>query len=466
MAEEFNKDRLEAFFKRQLEHYEEDPGNAFWGELEQHIPAKPTPGIWAVLLKWWPSVLLLLALASLSTIIWFQQQKVSSLEQRLSQQRSQIQDLQDSLNTTTTTKAEHISANGIQELSSISGKTNNGSLISSFPEKIIIESRGTTGTIFSGPSLTLDSLFQQSGSMPLLDQYPKFFFGGSSSLSGENNYYTSFIENFEALQTSAAQLLNYSRKDTLPPAWWENDSAKFPYFYYGVGFTGGTSLLALPNPIEGSPFSSDYGYYLHAAIQFSNRWSVATGLQLGYKQLSFSYNTTFNYQPQGEPDQNGRFTHRYEEDADNYFRFKPVLSYQPANNGLDLEEGDPFDMNLSVDYQLRYIQIPLWIRYKLGDNRLAYEVQAGFVFNHLLGAKLDNYGTLFSDDRIELRSIDVEAIGLKSTFTEVGFGNTLLFDLNNAIQATVGFDLRYSLTPIFDDNTFSISGGLGLRYKF
>ena len=478
MEEDLNKDGLEEFFKGRLEHYEEDPGDALWGSLQEQIPPKPKHWFGGVFGGKFLLALPIAVFIALLSMLYMQQLKTQQLLTKVAVQEDKIEQLELSLEQ----KLDEIGEEKTKPIASpqVNEREQTGKQMKTQVEEV---RKGTKTEHLQRTTAKNNSkkITSKNGStelekeqnIPQIEQknspstekiLPEKIQVQANATKGEP---VSNLETLVAWNPLIALEMPFSileREDTLALDFTAAKSKGGSKLYYNAGGLVGTTFFSFPSVFKSS-FSTDVGFYLHAAFELNDRWAIVSGIQMINKNIQLTLNQNFTYQPIGELNSDGERNHRYEINLEDIFLLKTNFLYKEDIVG-NLLEGDPFFMESKVDYNLRYFQIPLLLRYKVGEGTIASEFQGGIIYNHLFGGKSELQSVSFSDPRVRVQSYNLEPVQLNNTFTEITFGNILVYKFHPKIHFSADFQIRYSLGRILGQKTFATGLGLGIRYQF
>ncbi len=145
-----------------------------------------------------------------------------------------------------------------------------------------------------------------------------------------------------------------------------------------------------------------------------------------------------------------------------------ALSNQRVNDGRDLQEGDPFQLDLQYQDEIQYFQVPLFIRYKMGKGKYRFTLKSGFVQKFLVDEKIKISSVNPKFDRLEndMSNILNSQTSASTTSVDVlfGAGAEYRLSLRNSIHLQSTFS--YSLKEIYPGlKPFSVGLQLGLQHK-
>jgi hypothetical protein len=226
-------------------------------------------------------------------------------------------------------------------------------------------------------------------------------------------------------------------------------------FYFSLN--GGTLATVFNNPLNKSRSevleSNSPGFHLYntvrdeitllAGIQFNKKWSLETGVGYRNNRLSLFDAQEFNYSGENtiDYDIHGNPIVAYTNNTDQ----TPVFRYEIINNlqsqGGDIQEGDPFYLNAFFKYNNRYLSLPLWLKYRIGNRRLHLYAKSGIAWNILTVSNKNLNDSNLSDERLSLEKVQIKNDALSETFMEIGFAGGIEYDLG--ARTSIGLEALY-----------------------
>ncbi|MCB0651379.1 MAG: outer membrane beta-barrel protein [Saprospiraceae bacterium] len=475
MANRYNNDDLEGFFNRRMKDYEEVPRPEMWDRIGASIPPKP-PIAWWKKQQWWlGAVLAFILLLSL-----WQYQRLLQFEKIIDQQRADIEALK---NDRSSRPEKGIS--GFDEVNPAASENLNEA---SYGEDKLLESNSTNGNRFNNPVATIANepgnlnfiphkilIAQETSSVETLptkitELQPQLpLLPESVKKTGKVNFLGT--QRFAMLE---APVLPFDQKVKIDPV-----KSKAGFYF---SFNGGSLATFYNNPLNKSKnevTASDVpGFHLSntvrdeftilAGIQFTKKWSLETGV--GYRnnrlglfdsqQFNYSGEHTISYDVDGNPV--GSYTNNTDQ--------SPVFRYQIVNNlqsqGMDIEDGETFQLDAFFKYNNRYLSLPLWLRYRIGNKRLHLYAKTGMAWNILTVSHKNLGDSNLSDERLTLEKVQIKNDALNESFLELGMASGVEYDLG--LRSSIGMEALYyhSLASVLTtkQNAFGLS--LALKYHF
>jgi hypothetical protein len=151
---------------------------------------------------------------------------------------------------------------------------------------------------------------------------------------------------------------------------------------------------------------------IDAIYELSDRWRLASGLQLADKGYLFSIETVFI-----------------------------------ATDGIDPESGP--SVRINERYHYRYLSVPLVIRYSIGGRRFRFEpgigISADYLLNHYSVQRME-----FSDGKTQVKRIQDNTTDFRDLCASACMELTASIQLNESLAIRFGPRARYQLTPVAD----------------
>ena len=466
MAEEWNQDRLEEFFKGHLGEYQEDPGDAMWGEISLHIPPKPVPSWWLFLKKMFVP-LLATAVPTVLIFAFLQHKKINQLSQRMEAQSHQIEHLKTQLESYTDleTPFEEV------EKESLSPVQNKESLNQTFLLKNSHKSLFPIVKNQQKNTLRAEQKIKTGQASQFLE----------AARSKETQSPISSVQLLSRQDAGQLARLSVQRpallKTDVPQigrTFLENKKKDGPQFFYAAYFE--ILQAGFSDPIyqsDQSGVSKKYnqtnnGYGIHAGIQLNEHWSVQSGFGLRNFRFHINDAIVFNFDDaDGQLDQEENLLINYTYPETGPLQFTTLGKHQIFNDGEDLENGDNFLLFVNANYQLSYYNLPLWMHYQFGQNRLHFRIGAGLNYHFLQGDKSENLQADFSDGRAENLGTRIELNGLKPSFLELGLEAGVHYDLNEKWILGLQWTTLKTIQPMYNSvQPWSYGLKTQLSYRF
>jgi len=196
------------------------------------------------------------------------------------------------------------------------------------------------------------------------------------------------------------------------------------------------------------------------SIQYQNsRWSILSGIN--YTTYGQSSNLLADAFTQSDATLSNPSKLRLATSAGNIIPESSVIQSLTSSN-QDQKEGSAMSPNVYQDFN--YIEIPVWVKYKVLDGKIDFNVFGGFNTNLLVNNKVYvEQGT----DRILLGTTDnLSPVHYTST-VGLGIEYQLIYNIRFNLEPT----FKYSLTPINQNEmirNYPYAFGImtGMRFKF
>lgn len=190
-----------------------------------------------------------------------------------------------------------------------------------------------------------------------------------------------------------------------------------------------------------------------ATRQFTNHWGLQTGLIYSYTGIGISPQKVYAFQ-----DPAGDIAFKYITSS-GYAYIKPGFGPPPA-----------FGDSLTVEskHQLKSINIPLSVKYRMGKNKLTVTPGAGIEAGFITSAKAE---VELTDASNHERAFINKLSGTKKFYWSAIAGVELQYKVNKKTSITIQPVYRHALSPITENNvveTFPRSFGVraGLTFRF
>ncbi len=445
MANRYNNDDLEGFFRRRLSNYEEIPRPEMWDKIGVAIPPKPPVPWWKKPVFWLGLVLAFVLLLSL-----WQFRQITAFQKLIHQQQADIEALQE----------YQRSGYGPDQL-----KTHVENPVYKVPGAlgIVMPSVNVPGAnIADQPEPQKDiALLTTIPEIPAVAEFnsPE----KKESIAATDNARQDFSESAKAFNKQrTVDFLSHSTGSTpVPPVRPLPGQVTVKPVKGNAGFyfslNGGTLATVFNNPLNKSRSevleSNNPGFHLYntvrdeitllAGIQFNRKWSLETGVGYRNNRLSLFDAQEFNYSGENtiDYDIHGNPIVAYTNNTDQ----TPVFRYEIINNlqsqGGDIQEGDPFYLNAFFKYNNRYLSLPLWLKYRIGNRRLHFYAKSGIAWNILTVSNKNLNESSLSDERLSLEKVQIKNDALSETFMEIGFAGGIEYDLG--VRTSIGLEALY-----------------------
>ncbi|GJM32052.1 MAG: hypothetical protein DHS20C18_10530 [Saprospiraceae bacterium] len=393
MDQEKNNDNLESFFRRELEHYQEEPGLDMWDKIAIAIPPKPGFSVGRMVALWKFPILLGLLVLSL-IFAYFQYQRAEKLDQNSHQQALEIAALQQQMEEldlkfslakgkaqevdlepsnakakveSKTTNQEQANINGIQKQQTIAG-TDRPQVQSPIQKSDLIQIATTISPPVALPQPpTID--LSEPQSVPITKR-PIDFLHSKQLVQYNKASPLLTVPDLKALRGGYYPRFSVG-------AWSGNIVVQYYAVDRRVSPATGTSTSVFLSKTSG--FS--------AGIHLDEHWSLHTGL--GFRNNGFSLSdqvsleyTYHNSETNAEGNPVGLYT--FTQEGALTFRAQIVNELEQQNPEPIITEGESFTVDFNSAYRLRYYSIPLLVKYQIGQQRFHTYLKGGFIWNKLM----------------------------------------------------------------------------------
>lgn len=245
------------------------------------------------------------------------------------------------------------------------------------------------------------------------------------------------------------------------------------YSYRNVKSVDGPVLRRLLNEKEQADYSVALG--LKAGYQFSKNWSVETGLNYYKNTVQSLHRAQVRYERQLER-LNG------DGDYDSNYRLNLSTSYGEIETDVALtrsastaiDQNDYINLVLKTNQELKYLGVPVALRYRTTGNKFHFSAKAGVSANFILQKDVTIQAAQVKRTGVHHRRtiVDKKFEGLKNTTFDFMFGIGADYDLSTNWSIYFEPVVTHSLSPVYNLNgkikTYPIVASLniGLSYKF
>lgn len=469
MANRYNNDDLEGFFRRRMNNYEETPRPEMWDRIGAAIPPKPAVAWWKKPIFWLGAVLTFVLLLTL-----WQYLQIKQFQKVIDRQQADIEAL----------KNDQVPGYGPDQTGFSPVETPN--FLANTPEdqKPVIESSVTT----LKPYITTIKTDVAISEMPVaaIDQPVTTYPDKPSSLEDvtvTNSPEAPLIPlNKPTKIQPLVRYLNQSNPQSLQiptptlPAPFEIEPFKQKArFYFSIA--GGSLITTYNNPLNKSRSevlaSNESGFHLSntvrdelsilAGIQFNNNWSLETGF--GYRNNRLSLFDAQQFYYSGEHtiahDEFGNPIGEYTNNTDQ----TPVFRYEIINNA-EFEDGEAFHLNAFFKYNNRYLSLPLWLKYRIGKRKLHVYAKSGIAWNILTVSNKNLNDSNLSDDRLSIEKVQIKNDALNESFLELGFATGIEYDVG--LRTSISMEALYyhSVASVLTTKQDAYGISFAARYHF
>ncbi|MBL7776147.1 MAG: hypothetical protein JNK89_09105 [Saprospiraceae bacterium] len=228
-----------------------------------------------------------------------------------------------------------------------------------------------------------------------------------------------------------------------------------------------------PNGRESGAWTWQQG--LHLGYRLGQHWSLETGLERSAVRLQAERTLQFQYRTDREKFNPQRFVYQNSSDQAMQTAFGEVemrmdLSREPNRPIADLAV---IRLELSTDEQVRYLRLPLLLRWTAGRGPWQWNLSGGLGLSFETGYALSL--TASRSNRPGLRNISARVQqrvnGLAPAVLDAQFGAALSCRLSPAWSVGFSPEFRYGLSSMYRNGPYrslAVSAGLqlGLQYHF
>ncbi|KAA3622957.1 MAG: hypothetical protein DWQ02_25315 [Bacteroidetes bacterium] len=469
MANHYNNDDLEGFFRRRMSNYEETPRPEMWDRIGAAIPPKPAVALWKKPVFWLGVVLAFILLLS----VW-QYLQIRQFRHIIDRQQADIEALKNVQTPSygpdqtgfSPVESSNFFANTPEDKKPVNESTtfvSKPGITTIKPDIVLTENPKTSNTQ------------EETTSLDIIPSIEKAIAGNSTEASLVSL-------NKPAKIHPAVSYLNQSNPQNLiipspplpAPSQIEPVKQK-ARFYFSVA--GGSLVTTYNNPLNKSRSevlaSNESGFHLSntvrdelsilAGIQFNNNWSLETGI--GYRNNRLSLFDAQQFYYSGEHtiahDEYGNPIGEYTNTTDQ----TPVFRYEIINNA-DIEDGEAFHLNAFFKYNNRYLSLPLWLKYRIGKRKLHVYAKSGIAWNILTVSNKNLNDSNLSDDRLSIEKVQIKNDALNESFVELGFATGIEYDIGLRTSLSMEALYYHSVASVLTTKQDAYGISFAARYHF
>ena len=207
---------------------------------------------------------------------------------------------------------------------------------------------------------------------------------------------------------------------------------------------------------------------LRFAYAINEKWWLQIGVRYGQSTWKEDLNFSSIYDKSGEYLQgNGHTGNSFTLKSSGTISETESQISVEITNATDLESGDLIISDLVSKAEISWLQIPLGIEYRFGENRLNYSLQSGINLNQIkskseiTGGHIRSYNSELLINRIEYNDKNYT-----KQFLEGYLGIGVHYDITPSFAASANYNLRIS--PYSSKDLSLINRGLqiGINYSF
>lgn len=481
MADNYNNDGLEAFFRRRMENYEETPRPEMWDKIGANIPPKPVAAWWKRP-GWWLGIFL----SAVILLSLWQFQRIHQFKQIINKQKADIENLQkekitprqtpenkDVLETSLPVQGDSSDPNATD-----GGKVDQSRIIAQVkkeqpqnsPKENLVLNQNNKNTAKDTPPVTDNGKIENSK-----DKNPGVL---ENEISAPERVIATPKPAVNYLVTRQPSVIKTIQSDI--PAKAKVAPISNAGFYFSL--SGGSLTTAYNGPLNRSysealnssrndfnPFNTARDEFTFlAGIQFNKKWSIETGVGYRANRVSIFHSQSFHYSEDVTfgYDQDGNPIGNYSSTGDQAPAFRYEILNTIQQDGMDIEEGDEFFIDASFKYNSRYFSIPFWVKYRIGKKRLHGYAKTGFAWNFLADSNKNLRASSLSADRLSLERVDFKYDALNDAFMELGVAMGLGFDFNQ--HYSIGLEALYyhSVASVLKTKQDALGVSMALKYQF
>lgn len=207
--------------------------------------------------------------------------------------------------------------------------------------------------------------------------------------------------------------------------------------YSGISLTGNHLTGEQPAIIadQKSLFSFRTGVGLEA--RFNRQWSVGMGLHYATSNVQTVYQLAVPFTNMGEfQHDDGNFDNEYNHSLPSSLGNYPAQLVLTRESTAAVEEGEVMNLDLTIRQRMRFLSVPITLRYGFGKNPMIpvqFGINVGVIGNRTLGISSEASSLISHHGAIHQRHTSI--------------GNPVYDDLQKiTLDYTLGLDARYFLT--------------------
>ncbi len=458
-----NNNNLENFFRKSLENYSEVPSDDLWDRIEGNIPPKPAKRFRAV---YGLLALLLLLLFGLGYEYFRFSAKMNAVNETVALQKDELEGLKSEL--------ESIKSQLQSSLLPPNNESSSGSVIESVPPR----HSETSETIFN-KNAAPQIVAEQSGitSSPN-DNFSNETAGNEisadplSDLTKTTNSNQTVLMDFAETKAPRLNATPYTLAGL--PVLKSSDKNKRTFSVEIYASAWNTFFKGSGNSGQGFSFdniklSSDFGALFNLGL--NKNWDVQVGVGYNNLIINDAVNTELIYSRDEYDPERDVYTSFYAYTVDTpagEMLVNTSLSNQRINDGRDFEVGDPFQLKLQYQDVIRYFQLPVFLRYKIGSGKYRFTVKGGFIQKFLLSEtiklsavnpevdRLQNEKSYFSNNQTSASTTSMDVL--------FGAGTEIRLNPRNSFHLQAQF--VHSLHEIYPGvKPWSVGLNAGLQHR-
>ena len=464
MSKDSNKN-LDDFFRNSLKNYSENPSNDLWDRIEQNIPPKPVRKFrpaYALL-----ALLLLLLIGfgyeyfrfnnrivSLNETVTDQKQELESLKNQIEVLKQELEIVSQAPDNELVVENESQAAASVDNSWNFINKTEKSNPENSAAVKLDpIQSNESVVIIPAKEEVLAEEKIT-------VQPIPKVESTMGQKLTTEIDFLKSkpvFLEN--DIEKELPLLAVSSKRE---------GKAFSIELYSSIMKTFPNSSKTSESKIKVKNWQPSFDIGTLFNLGLSKRLDVQIGVGYNRMVINDAFATELIYARDEYDQGRNTYTSAYNYTVDTpagEMEFNSALSNRRENDGRDLEEGDPFRLDLQYTDEIHYFQVPVFVRYKMGSGKFRFTVKGGFIQKFLL------------DETIKVNSVNPEFDRLENDMTHLLGNQTTASTTSVDALIGAGAECRLShrssvhLQSIFSHSLQEIYPGMkpysvGLQFGF
>ena len=245
------------------------------------------------------------------------------------------------------------------------------------------------------------------------------------------------------------------------------------YGYRNIRSVNGPVLRRLLNEQEQAIYSVALG--MKAGYQFNKNWSVETGLNYFENNVRSMHRAQVRYESQIERlNTDGNYDSNYQlKLSTSYGEIETDVALTRSSD-TEIDQNDYINLVLKTQQKLKYLGVPVAVRYRTSGNKFHFSAKAGIAANFIIQKDVRIKAAAVNRNGVHHRRtlVDRKFSGLKNTTVDFLFGIGIDYDISNYLSIYFEPTVTHSISPVYQLNgkikTYPIIASLniGLAYRF
>jgi hypothetical protein len=207
---------------------------------------------------------------------------------------------------------------------------------------------------------------------------------------------------------------------------------------------------------------------LQFAYAINEKWWLQIGVRYGQSTWEEDLNFNSIYDKSGEYLQgNGHIGNSFTLKSSGTISDTESQISVEITNAADLKSGDLIISDLVSKAEISWLQIPLGIEYRFGENRLNYSLQSGINLNQIKSKSEITDGHIRSyNSELLINKIEYNDKNYTKQFLEGYLGVGIHYDITPSFAANANYNLRISPYLLKDLSLINRGLQIGINYSF